>query len=367
MRAVQALGNPPQPPFFKEGELRRESRILPASGRPTMNADKPFATTLRQMDYLPAWLAIALGLSTGVLLSLLLFQTSPLMAGVGFVVLLGGAVALAGSGEPIAIPVKLMEPPPPPPPPVEPKSKPEPPPLVELVDIPAGVFAMGGDEHDSERPIHEVRISAFRCMKFPVTRRLYQDVMGNNPGWPGGEVDGRPINQVSWYNAIDFCNRLSEREGLTPAYRRDGDNVSWGTADGYRLLTEAEWEYACRASTRTRYSFGDDVSDLGEYFWYEKNSGNAPHPVGTRKPNPWGLYDMHGNVWEWCWDWYGPYPSEPQVDPVGPPAGDRRVLRGGSFNFRAVFLRSAVRIGSGPENRYLNYGFRCARGPRRQH
>jgi formylglycine-generating enzyme required for sulfatase activity len=332
-----------------------------------MNAGKLFAT-LRGVDYLPAWLAITLGVSTGILASLLLFQTAPLMAGVGFVALLGGAVALAGSGEPIAITISPAKPAPPPQP-VEPKPepKPEPPPLVELVDIPAGVFLMGSNENDSEKPIHEVRISAFRCMKFPVTRRIYQDLMGNDPGWPEGEADDRPVNRVTWYDAIDFCNCLSEREGLTPAYRRDGDNVSWdAAADGYRLLTEAEWEYACRAGTRTRYSFGDDESKLGEYAWYSENSGGITHPVGGRKPNPWGLYDMHGNVLEWCWDWYGSYPSEPHIDPVGPPAGNIRVMRGGSMLDVALFLRSAYRGGYAPGDRYQIVGFRCARGPRRQ-
>jgi formylglycine-generating enzyme required for sulfatase activity len=332
-----------------------------------MNAGKLFAT-LRGVDYLPAWLALTLGLSAGVLLGLLLFQTSPLMAGVGFVMLLGGAVALAWSGEPIAVPVKL-EKPAPPPPPVEPKPepKPEPPSLVELVDIPAGVFSMGSNEYDWAKPIYEVRISAFRCMKFPVTRRLYQDMMGNDPGWPEGEADDRPVNNVSWYDAIEFCNRLSEREGLTPAYRRLGDDVSWdAAADGYRLLTEAEWEYACRASTRTRYSFGDDEGKLGEYAWYQDNSGKAPHPVGTRQPNPWGLHDLHGNVREWCWDWYGSYRAKPQVDPGGPPTGNTRVLRGGSFYVRAGGLRSAFRSWSEAGGWYQGGGFRCARGPRRR-
>jgi sulfatase modifying factor 1 len=333
-----------------------------------MNAGKLFAA-LRWLDYQPAVINIILGVTTGLMLSELLFQTSPLIAGVGFIALLGGAVALAWSGEPIAIPVSPAKPTPPHQP-VEPKPKPEPPPppsaLVELVDIPAGVFSMGSDEYASEKPVHEVRISAFRCMKFPVTRRLYQDVMGKDPGRPAGEADDRPVNQVSWYDAIEFCNRLSEREGLTPAYRRDGDNVSWDTAtDGYRLLTEAEWEYACRAGTRTRYSFGDGEGKLGEYAWYSKNSGNAPHPVGTRQPNPWGLHDMHGNVWEWCWDWYGSYRSEPQVDPMGPPAGNGRVLRGGSF-FWAGDLRSSLRVWGGPEGGVQFFGFRCARGPRRQ-
>ena len=334
-----------------------------------MNTGKLFAT-LRGVDYLPAWPAVTLGISAGILASLLLFQTSPLMAGIGFVALLVGAVALAGSGEPIAAPISPAKPAPLPPP-VEPKPepKPEPPSLVELVGIPAGVFLMGSDERNSEKPIHEVRVSAFRCMKFPVTRRIYRDVMGKDPGWPEGEADDRPVNQVSWYDAIDFCNRLSEREGLTPAYRRSGNNVSWDAAvDGYRLLTEAEWEYACRAGTRTRYSFGENEGKLGEYAWYSDNAGGTPRPVGTRQPNPWGLHDMHGNVWEWVQDcWHDNY--------VGAPADGSawetdncqyRVLRGGSFSGWAGFLRSADRFRVGPEYRGVNYGFRCARGPRRQ-
>jgi formylglycine-generating enzyme required for sulfatase activity len=297
-----------------------------------MNAAKSFAA-LRRLDYLPAWLAVTLGVSAGVLLSLLLFQASTLMAGVGFVALLGGAVALAGSGEPIAIPVSPAKPAPPPQP-VEPKPepKPEPPPLVELVDIPASTFLMGSDEYDSEKPIHEVRISAFRCMKFPVTRLIYQNVMGNDPGWPEGEADDTPVNRVTWYDAIEFCNRLSEREGLTPAYRRSGNNVSWdATADGYRLLTEAEWEYACRAGTRTRYSFGDDERKLGEYAWYSENSDGRPQPVGALKPNPWGLRDMHGNLWEWVQDcWHENYDGAP-ADGSAWEADNcqQRVLRGG--------------------------------------
>ena len=330
-----------------------------------MNAGKLFAT-LRGVDYLPAWLAITLGLSAGVLLGLLLFQASSPIAGVGFVVLLGGAVALAGSGEPIAVSLK-PEKPTPLPQPVEPK--PEPPLLVELVGIRAGLFSMGSDEYDHEKPIHEVQISAFMCMKFPVTRRLYQDVMGNDPGWPEGEADNRPVNRVTWYDAIDFCNRLSEQEGLTPAYRRSGDKVSWdATADGYRLLTEAEWEYACRAGTRMRYSFGDDANNLGEYAWYSENSGNVPHLVGTRKPNPWELYDLHGNVWEWvqdCWhrDHYGA-PADGSAWEAD--TCQLRVLRGGSFNDGAVDLRPPNRHWFIPMGRDQYSGFRCARGPRRQ-
>jgi formylglycine-generating enzyme required for sulfatase activity len=156
---------------------------------------------------------------------------------------------------------------------------------------------------------------------------------------------------------------------LTPAYRRDGKNVSWdAAADGYRLLTEAEWEYACRAGTRTRYSFGDDEREMGDYAWYDKNSGNAPHPVGTRQPNPWRLYDLHGNVWEWVQDcWHDNYDGAP-TDGSAWEADNcqHRVLRGGSFFNRAVYLRSAYRGRVVSEVRNQGFGFRCARGPRRQ-
>ena len=151
-------------------------------------------------------------------------------------------------------------------------------------------------------------------------------------------------------------------------------------ATGYRLPTEAEWEYACRAGTQTRWSFGNDHRQLGEYAWYGENSDNEPQPVGRKKPNPWGLYDMHGNVCEWCWDWYGPYPQTParsaMPDPVGPakPAivavfdqqgsvvkGTARLLRGGSFDGRARFLRSASRLRFWPDDWYSGIGFRCVR------
>src|SRR5207302_1335063 len=115
--------------------------------------------------------------------------------------------------------------------------------------------------------------------------------------------DNLPVETISWYEAIAFCNKLSEREGLKPYYRSDEGVQSGG--DGYRLPTEAEWEYACRAGSTTRYSFGDDAARLGKYAWYVANSTNKTRPAGQTRPNTWGLYDMHGNVWEWCWDRYG--------------------------------------------------------------
>ena len=130
------------------------------------------------------------------------------------------------------------------------------------------------------------------------------------------------MEKVSWDDAIAFCNKLSEREGLKPYYQFGTGAYSPG-GDGYRLPTEAEWEYACRAGSTTRYSFGDDAASLGEFAWFDSNSDSKTHPVGQKQPNAWGLYDMHGNVWEWCWDWYESYyyRQSPDVDPVGPSRG----------------------------------------------
>ena len=184
---------------------------------------------------------------------------------------------------------------------------------------------------------------------------------------------------------MEFCNRLSKRAGLVPCYRFDAPGrAEWDqAADGYRLPTEAEWEYACRAGSQARYSFGDDERQLAKHAWYAANSGKVPHPVGQKEPNRWGLHDMHGNVWEWCWSDYEPYPSKARDRAIA----DYRVLRGGSFVdpaeglrsagrvwgrpeggsfFSAGFLRSAVWDWFRPEVRYDDDGFRCARGPRRQ-
>jgi formylglycine-generating enzyme required for sulfatase activity len=199
-----------------------------------------------------------------------------------------------------------------------------------------------------------------------VTEALARRLDGDDKARLG--ANDLPLVNVSWLDAARLCNRFSEADGLRPCYRfAHGDAVTWDrTADGYRLLTEAEWEYACRAGTRSRWSFGDGEAVLGEHAWCDKNAGGKPHPVGEKRPNPWGLHDMHGLVWEWCWDWYGPYSSEAQTDPSGPSEGDYRVLRGGSFRDRAGDTRSANRFGDVPEVRNDNFGFRCARAPRRQ-
>ena len=319
-------------------------------------------TPWRRLDYVPARLAVPAALLAGMGLAWLVWTLPVMLAVPLFLLLLSGAAALAFRGEPVLV--------------AEPPAPPERRLLVPedwWVDLPAGTFRMGSPDdepghRDHEGPLHEVQVSAFRCLRYPVTQGLERRLSGERQAALGH--DDPPLVNVSWLDAVRFCNRLSEADGLTPCYRFEGeDRVIWERgADGYRLLTEAEWEYACRAGTETRWSFGDDESQLGEHAWYVKNAGHKLHPVGEKRPNPWGLHDMHGLVWEWCWDWYGPYPDEPGIDPEGPPTGDSRVLRGGSFSGRSELLRSALRgWGWGwPEDRGGGIGFRCARAPRRQ-
>ncbi|MEW5914727.1 MAG: formylglycine-generating enzyme family protein, partial [Thermodesulfobacteriota bacterium] len=158
-----------------------------------------------------------------------------------------------------------------------------------------------------------------------------------------------PVESVSWEEAVEFTRRLNKEEGLR--------------AGTYRLPTEGEWEYACRAGSGTRYSFGDSESALGDYGWYGGNSGGRPQPVARKKANAWGLYDMHGNVWEWVSDWYGKdyYSSSPTGDPQGPSSGSGRVVRGGSWDSNPRALRSAIRYWFSPTNRINFLGFRVAR------
>jgi len=177
---------------------------------------------------------------------------------------------------------------------------------------------------------------------------------------------------VTWYDAVEFCNKLSEREGLTKAYTITGRNpstgypitsatvtVNWET-NGYRLPTEAEWEYACRAWTTTAHNTGETISD--NTGWYRDNSSyEKTHEVGKKPANAWGLYDMHGNVWEWCWDWYGTYASGAQTDPRGAASGSYRVVRGGGWNSSGRNLRSADRYFYYPYSRYSDIGFRLLR------
>jgi formylglycine-generating enzyme required for sulfatase activity len=239
---------------------------------------------------------------------------------------------------------------------------------MKLVLIPAGEFLMGSpdsdkDASDDEKPQHRVRITRpFYLGLHEVTQGQYCAVTGTRPSRFGGS-DDLPVDSVTWDEAIKFCNDLSEREGLKPYYQLDGGVLVGG--EGYRLPTEAEWEYACRAGSTTRFTFGDDASRLGELGWFLVNSDIKTYPVGQKRPNAWGLYDMHGNVWEWCWDGYQAdyYKKSPGADPVGPSQAASRVIRGGCWNSYTRDARSANRSGVTPEYRDGNLGFRLARVP----
>ena len=268
---------------------------------------------------------------------------------------------------------------------------------VDMVWIPAGTFTMGSPTTEPDRNSGETQrqvtlTKGFYMGKYEVTQEQYQAVTGVNPSNfssnpAAGETQGRrPVERVSWYDAIVFCNKLSVMEGLTPAYRINGSTdpdiwiathgpiptiwddplkAIWDAVEvvsgstGYRLPTEAQWEYACRAGTTTAYNTGDTITD--NTGWYSSNSGSRTHEVGKKPPNAWGLYDMHGNVWEWCWDWYGTYASGVQTDPTGRSSGSFRVLRGGGWIDYAQVVRSAYRFDISPHGSNGYIGFRLLR------
>jgi formylglycine-generating enzyme required for sulfatase activity len=222
---------------------------------------------------------------------------------------------------------------------------------LETINLSGGEFTMGGDRYDFERPLHQVRLSPFAIGKTEVTQAQWKAVMGGNPSRFQG--DDRPVETVSWDDVNEFTKRLSQKTGLQ-----------------FRLPTEAEWEYAARAGSPAEYSFGDDEKELGDYAWFYGNSGNTTHPVGRKKPNRFGLFDMNGNVWEWCSDWFSDsYYAECHrqgtvVDPPGPGTGSSRVFRGGGWINGAVICRSALRNYDAPGDRLDDLGFRLVRvGP----
>ncbi|MDB4621741.1 SUMF1/EgtB/PvdO family nonheme iron enzyme, partial [Rubripirellula sp.] len=216
---------------------------------------------------------------------------------------------------------------------------------MELKLIPSGTFTMG-----ENKDAHEVTLTKpFMLGVHVVTQEQYEQLMGVNPSYHKGS--NNPVENVSWEDAVEFCRKLSE----LPAEKAAGRV--------YRLPTEAEWEYACRAGTTTKYSFGDDSSELGDYAWVSGNSGNTTHPVGGKQPNAWGLYDMHGNIWEWCQDWYGDYHGSALPDPTGPASGSSRVFRGGSWGSTAELCQSAYRDWSLPSYRDDYLGFRVSLSP----
>ena len=240
---------------------------------------------------------------------------------------------------------------------------------MRFVPIPAGEFAMGSPAWDrdgkpDEKPKHRVRItSPFFLGICEVTQQEYQRVMGANPSSEQLSPQ-QPVQMVSWFDAVKFCNRLSEREKVRPYYEISGERVTILGGNGYRLPTEAEWEYACRAGSTTKWSFGDDLPQLELYAWYDGNAGSHSHEVGEKFPNAFGLYDMHGHMWEWCWDRYGEdyYRHSPVDDPQGPSSGALRIERGGDgWNSDPPQLRSAYRNHQVPSLRFRDLGFRVAR------
>jgi formylglycine-generating enzyme required for sulfatase activity len=235
----------------------------------------------------------------------------------------------------------------------------------KMVLVPAGTFTMGDAGGRADETPHQVAVSSFYIDDCPGTQELYQKVMGINPS--RRKEPRNPVEKTQWADAVRFCNKCSELEGLTPCY----DLTTWTCnfeADGYRLPTEAEWEYACRAGGTGRYCFGDSQSALQSHAWFKGNSQGKPHVVAQKVPNHWGLYDMHGNVWQWCNDWYSDsyYSQSPARDPRGPATGKMRVLRGGAWDCPADKCRSAYRHKEFPVFSDAcfgadSYGFRRAR------
>lgn len=251
----------------------------------------------------------------------------------------------------------------------------------EMIRVEGGAFEMGSIESGREKPPHQVTVSSLLMATTPTTFRqygLFCAATGRSlPGDSGFGKGSRPAINVNWYDATEFCNWLSEANGLAKVYtihkdqkdpknQSEYDEIKWlviadHAANGYRLPTEAEWEFAARARGQRpagQYAGSDNLDEVG---WYDINSDRKTQPVKKKRANELGLYDMSGNVWEWCWDWYGSYQKEAQVDPIGPDSGSVRVLRGGSWYFSQDYARCAYRLDYFPINRSHFYGFRLAR------
>jgi formylglycine-generating enzyme required for sulfatase activity len=241
---------------------------------------------------------------------------------------------------------------------------------VEMVVISAGYFEMGARAgREDERPPHKVWIDSFLMDKHEVTQAEFEklgkiEALPNPSHFKGPDL---PVEQVNWPLAARFCNARSRFEGLQPCYNEETVECNF-EANGYRLPTEAEWEYACRAGSDSDYSFGNEPRNLGDYGWFADNAGKKTHPVCQKKPNAWGLYDMHGNVAEWCQDIYDKtyYKGSAAKNPHGPADGKENVLRGGSWKSTADALRSSYRLGETPgfSDACLArdaIGFRCVR------
>ena len=253
-------------------------------------------------------------------------------------------------------------------------------PAIEMVQVPGGSFLMGSDDTEDldAAPPHKVTLNGFKISKYPITQGQYVSLAGYNPSEFASHDDAgdHPVENLNWYEAVEFCNVLSEREGLTPVYKISAripaagfpitamDVAADWSAGGYRLPTEAEWEYAAKGGNGNGpyhvYSGSDDPLTVA---WFNSGAGTYPetHPVGKKKPNGLGIYDMSGNVWEWCWDWFGAYSGAASTNPRGPSSGPGRVMRGGCWSLSDTVIRIAYRNYFDPVLTYGLIGFRVVR------
>ncbi|NLW18678.1 MAG: formylglycine-generating enzyme family protein [Candidatus Cloacimonetes bacterium] len=231
----------------------------------------------------------------------------------------------------------------------------------EMILVEGGSFQMGSNDGDDyAEPIHKVTVSSFWIGKYEVTQKEWMEVMEYNPSERKGET--LPVENISWYDAVEYCNERSIREGLTPCYSGSGSNITcdWN-ANGYRLPTEAEWEYAARGGSKSKgykYSGSDKINTVA---WHSGNSGRRTHEVGGKNPNKLGIHDMSGNVFEWCWDLYGSYPSGVQTNPHGATGDSDRVLRGGCWDASAGYCTVSYRGLNDATSSYSDIGFRACR------
>jgi formylglycine-generating enzyme required for sulfatase activity len=232
--------------------------------------------------------------------------------------------------------------------------------LENMIFVQGRTRLMGSNNGNyDEKPVHAVTVYDFYIGKYEVTQKEWKAVMGSNPSnWKGDDLS---VERISWYDAIEFCNNKSIQEGLTPCYSGKGKNTKCNfNANGYRLPTEAEWEYAARGGNKSKGYKYSGSNNIGDVAWYSGNSGEKTHKVGTKQANELGIHDMSGNIWEWCNDWYDKdyYNNSLKNNPQGPSNGDVRVLRGGSWRYSDYLCRSASRHGNSPDSYNDNYGFR---------